>query len=54
MKPTLSLLLFSIAAFAFVGMLTFSEYALLCRMIILVCVVTIVACKLFSINDEAQ
>jgi len=51
MKPTFSLVLFSIAAFAFVGMLTFSEYAFACRMVILVCIVTIVAVKLFQIND---
>ena len=51
MKPTFSLLLFSIAAFAFVGMLAFSDYSFACRMVILVCIVTIVAVKLFQIND---
>ena len=51
MKPRFSLLLFSIVAFAFGGMLAFSEYAFACRMVILVCIVTIVAVKLFQIND---
>jgi len=51
MKPTFSLVLFSIAAFTFVGMLTFGDYSFVCRMVILVCVVVIIAVKLFSIND---
>jgi len=46
MKPTFSLVLFSIVAFAFGGMLAFSEYAFACRMVILVCVVVIIAVKL--------
>ena len=52
MKPTFSLLIFSIVAFAFGGMLAFSEYAFACRMVILACVVTIVAVKLFQVNDR--
>ena len=50
MKPTFSLVLFSIATAAFVGMLTFSEYAFAFRMVILSCIVTIGAVKLFQIN----
>ena len=52
MKPTLSLLLFAIASFAFVGMLTFSEYAFMCRMIILSCICVIVAVKLIGDKNE--
>ena len=54
MKPTLSLLLFAIASFAFVGMLTFSEYAFMCRMIILSCICVIVAVSLFKINEGEE
>jgi hypothetical protein len=54
MKPNLSLLLFAIASFAFVGMLTFSEYAFICRMIILACVlvvIAVIAVKLVQVNE---
>ena len=54
MKPTLSLLLFAIAFFAFVGMLTLSEYAFMCRMIILSCICVIVAVKLVKINEGEE
>lgn len=50
-KPSVSLLLFSVAALAFVGMLSFSEYAFLCRMVILGCVAAIVAVKLVQVNE---
>ena len=51
MKPTLTLLLLTISALGLVGT-AFEEYAFTCRIVILLCIVTIVAVKLFQVNDE--
>lgn len=53
-KPSVSLLLFSVAALAFVGMLSFSEHRTICTLVIWACVGTILALKLVQSDKSRQ
>lgn len=53
-KPSVSLLLFSVAALAFVGMLSFSEYKAICTVVVWACAGTILALKLVQSDKPKQ
>ncbi len=53
-KPSVSLLIFSVASLAFVGMLSFSEYKTICNVVIWVCAGTILALKLTQADNPQR